>query len=75
MAIRKGTIKVTYLYDDQADPEDQVSGYSAATILGEIDDGSMLGQVEYLGSEEVPAEEVTLWLLSMGNDGSFFDPV
>lgn len=65
----KTTYKVTVLSEGAPVSPDA----DLEVVLREITDGEWIGEVEYEGSDEIPATKIEKELIDVGNDGSFFD--
>lgn len=73
MGIRKATFTFTFLFDDSVDTEEFVRSLEVEQIIGNCDDGFMLGQVtEAMVITDVPNEQVAAEEKALGGDGTFF---
>lgn len=74
MAIKRGTFTVTFLFNTDLTPVDEIRGMSVDELLAETDSGSAIGGLKgELVIEDVAPEQVVPALLELGNDGTFFD--
>jgi hypothetical protein len=71
MNIRKVVIELTILYDASIDPPPQ--NLRLSEVVHEMDEGDLIGQSRCMSDEPVVPEAVEEELLSLGNDGKFFD--
>lgn len=74
MTIRKGSFTFTFLFDDNINSLEEVSGMTMSEIIAECDDGDMLGQSDFSQTtfEEVPNDRVPAEEMALGCDGTFF---
>lgn len=73
--IKEHKFVVRFFYDTEIFSEDQVANMPIEGILYEMNEGSMVGQVEDHGAVTVPRRQVEQKLLEIGNDGTFFEGV
>lgn len=73
MAIRKGVITYSFLYDDGIYSDDEVQNMPVCVIIEECETGSMIGNFDAMEVTTLESEQVKPELLEMGNDGTFFD--
>jgi hypothetical protein len=72
--VRKVTFQVTFLYDEECNPEAEIRGMHVDDILTEMDSGHFVGDVGGLTiSDVLSPEEIQTELLAVRNDGTFFD--
>lgn len=75
MPIFKTTVVTTVYHEaaSLAEAQNDVNGRDVESILGEMHDGLYIGQSHIGETREVPADQVRGELITIGNDGSFFD--
>lgn len=72
MAVKKGIITYSFLYEDTIVADSEVLGMSCDDIMNECASGELIGNFDELKIEDVKPEDVHKELLEMGNDGTFF---
>ena len=71
--IFKHVIKVTILTEHQELESSLGKEWDLSDLEYAITDGDCIGSVDHDSTEEIPALEVEKELISLGNDGTFFD--
>jgi hypothetical protein len=74
MKVYKHVVKITILSTDE-NVEDSFGNkdWDLSDVQYAITEGDCIGSVDHDSTEEVPALEVEKELISLGNDGTFFD--
>jgi hypothetical protein len=75
--IFKTTLAITVLQEAESQEEAArlVAEIGLAGLAYEISEGTWIGMVSDGPTVEVPTDKVQAELLTIGNDGSFFDPI
>lgn len=71
--IFKHVIKVTILTEHEELESSLGSEWDLSDLEYAITDGDCIGSVDHDSTEEIPTMEVERELISLGNDGTFFD--
>jgi hypothetical protein len=72
MNIKKITLTVTVLIDDNLSDVEAIGNYSLETIASEIEQGDWLGSWNVDSIDDVPDDKVQEECEALGNDGTFF---
>jgi hypothetical protein len=68
MGIKKTTITITVLYEDDVNVENM----PLSAVLRQMDNGDLIGHIGSRKTISIPDSKVKKELLAVGNDGTFF---